>query len=114
MSLIVITTPWDGMPPEMCATCLQIQLTWFRNEIKEQWNRYNNDGKPMSNRINIPLRLNPDYIMEMGATIVNGSLVCVTHMFNALNNAAEMEAEMKGQKIVPASRVELPNAFRKI
>ena len=88
MSLIVITHPYDG--EQMCATCLQLQLRWFRNEIKEQWNRYNNDGKD-SNRVSIPLKLNPHYLFEQGVTFINGSLICITHMFNGINAAIEQE-----------------------
>jgi hypothetical protein len=103
MSLIVITHPFEGA--DICATCLQMQLTWFRNEIKEQWNRYNNDGK-VDHRVEIPLKLNPTLLCEQGATIVNGSYVCPTHMFNSINAAIEqaqaMEEAAKKPRIVAA------------
>lgn len=91
MSLIIITHPFEGA--EMCASCLQFQLTWFRNQIKEQWNAANNDGK-VGHRIEIPLQLNPLMPMEMGATIVNGNIVCPTHMFNDINQAIEQQTKM--------------------
>lgn len=92
MSLIVIKSPLDGS--DSCATCLNFQLRAFRNKIKEQWNRYNNDGKH-ENRVELQLDLDPKYLMEQSACIINGSGICVTHMFNAINATIESEEAMR-------------------
>lgn len=91
MSLIVITHPFEGS--DCCSTCLNFQLRVFRNKIKEQWNRFNNDGKN-DNRVEIPLELDLKYLMEQSCTIVNGSGICMTHMFNAINAQIESEQAM--------------------
>lgn len=91
MSVIVIKHPYEGL--DMCSVCLQIQLRSFRNKIKERWNRYNNDGKN-TERVEIELELDPLYICEQACSTVNGSGVCLTHMFNGVNAAIEQEEMM--------------------
>jgi len=86
----------------MCCICLQLQLVWFRNEIKERWNQLNNDGK-VGQKVEIPLKLNPAYPMEMAATIMNGNAVCVTHILNTINQQIEVQSAMQNKpRIQPA------------
>ena len=109
MSTIIITSPYEDC--NICATCLQLQLSWFRNQIKEQWNRFNNDGK--LGIVRIPLEINPMYPMEMAATMVNGNLTCVTHMLISLNNVIEASNRPKSRlDVAPGPLDGLKNAKR--
>jgi len=86
MSTIKIVYPDFG--ESVCATCILLQLSRWRNDNKEQWNELNNDGKV--GRI-VEMRFDPDFRMlwEMPITSLNGSLICLTHYFIQLNTQIE-------------------------
>jgi hypothetical protein len=92
MSIIVITHPFESM--DLCAPCLEIQLTDFRNKIKERWNAYNNDGK-VGHIVEIPFQLNPNLPWELPVTSRGGTYLCLTHLFHSVNAAAEQMAALK-------------------
>jgi hypothetical protein len=91
MSVIVITHPFEG---PVCAPCLEIQLTDFRNKIKETWNRLNNDGK-VGHVVRIPFKLNENLPWETPITMRSGTDLCMTHLFISVNAAAEQMAAFK-------------------
>lgn len=81
MSTIKIDHPFDS--GDVCAACLDIQLTHWRNHNKETWNRYNNDGK--RGMVHMNFTLNPSLLWDEPITMVNGSPICLTHKFVMLN-----------------------------
>jgi hypothetical protein len=85
MSAIRITSPFDGA--DYCAICVRLQMINFRNKIKEQWNRFNKDGK--SGIVEIPFQLDPNLLWEEPITCEAGTLLCLTHFFNMVNSQVE-------------------------
>jgi hypothetical protein len=91
MSLIQITHDLDLIQDEdCCAFCLKIQLLAFRNKIKEQWNRYSNDG--LTSRVTIHFTLDPKYLWDPPVTMVGGTAICITHYMIELNNSVNVQA----------------------
>jgi len=72
---------------DICSTCVTIQLINFRNEIKEQWNRYSNDGK--TGIVYIKFIPSSKLLWEEPITEVGGTTFCITHYFNRLNSEVE-------------------------
>jgi hypothetical protein len=103
MSVILITHPFGGM--DVCATCLELQMHNFRNSIKEQWNRYNNDGK--FGRVEIPFKLNPVLLWEEPITIINNQNICLTHYFTRLNLGIEKAMGESGKPTLAIAQGDL-------
>lgn len=85
MSLIQIIT--EDFFDNCCTTCLEIQFLNFRNEVKEQWNRYNNDGK--KSKVQITFRLYDHLPWWEPVVTFGGKDLCITHFFTEVNRSME-------------------------
>lgn len=97
-----------------CAGCFQLQLTDFRNKIKEQWNRYSNDGK--KGIVDIPFEINPNLLFEEPVVTVSGTDLCATHYFNQINSTIEQQSALQEAvnkpRIVPVDGHVIPPNLR--
>jgi hypothetical protein len=94
MSVIQIRHQFEA--GSVCGICLELQFHDFRNKIKEQWNRFNRDGKRTLAYIDFVL--NPNLLWDEPITQYNGVDVCITHYFIAINTKIELLAGQGQQK----------------
>lgn len=89
----------DFVEEDVCAICVNIQLTAYREKIKEQFNEIISDGKTGIRKV--LFQPSKDYLWESPITMVGGELVCLTHFFLNMNKV--IENMKKGPSIQPAT-----------